>query len=177
MKPEGYVCSCVALKELSMVEGAAGVSEVLLKTDGSGRQVMKWMGVRLTQCDLESGAEGSGVRGFWGFPPPQTALLRHVPHPEEDLAALMELMADTVADVERALGYTFVDRSFLLQAVTHASYYRNRYEGASSVNDALPATLCFSIGGCGAFLASLASEIRQLCRDFIYIVRYTRKTG
>lgn len=38
----------------------------------------------------------------------------------------MELMADTVADVERALGYTFVDQSFLLQAVTHASYYRNR---------------------------------------------------
>ncbi|EEC02009.1 dicer-1, putative [Ixodes scapularis] len=122
------VCTSAQVPDKSVADSVEALIGAYLLVCGpvGALKVMKWMGVRLTQCDLEGGAEGSGVRGFWGFPPPQTALLRHVPHPEEDLAALMELMADTVADVERALGYTFVDRSFLLQAVTHASYYRNR---------------------------------------------------
>lgn len=122
------VCTSAQVPDKSVADSVEALIGAYLLVCGpvGALKVMKWMGIRLTQCDLESVAEGTGMRGFWGFPPPQTALLRHVPHPEEDLAALMELMADTVADVERALGYTFADRSFLLQAVTHASYYRNR---------------------------------------------------
>ncbi|CAN8000648.1 unnamed protein product, partial [Ixodes hexagonus] len=125
------ICTSSQLPDKSVADSVEALIGAYLLVCGpiGALKVMKWMGLRLSQCDLDSLTNGSGaavVRGFMGFPPPQTALLDYTPDPEEKLAALMEQMADTVADVEKALGYTFADRSFLLQAVTHASYYKNR---------------------------------------------------
>lgn len=125
------LCTTSQLPDKSVADSVEALIGAYLLVCGpvGALKVMKWMGIRLAQCDLESvsnGSDGTTVRGFMGFPPPQTALLNYVPHPKEELAATMENMADTVADVERALEYTFTDRSFLLQAVTHASYYKNR---------------------------------------------------
>lgn len=96
-------------------------------------KLMKWLGLKLSQCDIESAVASYGTRddsagcpSFLGFAPPVTALLDYVPNPQEQLASETARHAGVVHDVESALGYTFRDRSFLLQAVTHASYYKNR---------------------------------------------------
>uniref|UniRef100_T1HEL3 ribonuclease III n=1 Tax=Rhodnius prolixus TaxID=13249 RepID=T1HEL3_RHOPR len=54
--------------------------------------------------------------------PPKSPLLRHLPDPESEL---MRLMAG-FDSLERKLKYNFKDKSYLLQAMTHASYSPNR---------------------------------------------------
>nr|WOZ50365.1 endoribonuclease Dcr 1-like protein [Sogatella furcifera] len=59
----------------------------------------------------------------YGFlQPPRSPLLRHVTHPEAELERLL----DGFDVFERSLRYRFNDRSYLLQACTHASYQTNR---------------------------------------------------
>lgn len=91
-------------------------------------RVMKWMGLKLPQCNLD--AQGGGDEGsataFMGFPVPQTSLLRYVDDPEGRLASPSSPWQAALSLAEKTLGYTFRDRSFLLQACTHASYYKNR---------------------------------------------------
>jgi endoribonuclease Dicer len=60
------------------------------------------------------------VYGHWV--PPKSPLLRSTPHPEKTL----ELLLDGFSEFEEKLGYYFNDRSYLLQAMTHASYSPNR---------------------------------------------------
>lgn len=75
---------------------------------------MSWLGIRvlptLEDCTL----------GY--LKPPSSPLLRNVSNPENELAKLM----DGFESFEDHLGYRFRDRSYLLQAMTHASYYPNR---------------------------------------------------
>lgn len=54
--------------------------------------------------------------------PPKSPLLRHVSDPEGELSRLL----DGFDVFERQLKYRFQDRSYLLQAMTHASYSPNR---------------------------------------------------
>ncbi|XP_051158648.1 endoribonuclease Dcr-1 isoform X2 [Leptopilina boulardi] len=53
---------------------------------------------------------------------PQNPLLKYVPNPEHEL----EQMLDGYDFLEEKIGYKFNDRSYLLQAFTHASYQPNR---------------------------------------------------
>lgn len=53
---------------------------------------------------------------------PQNPLLRYIPDPESELC----MMLDGYEELERSIGYKFRDRSYLLQAFTHASYQPNR---------------------------------------------------
>jgi len=56
----------------------------------------------------------------------------------------VDLHLQDVSDLERRLGYKFRDRSFLLQAITHASYSPNRitdcYQRLEFLGDAVLGT-------------------------------------
>ncbi|KAK8759820.1 hypothetical protein V5799_028913, partial [Amblyomma americanum] len=90
-------------------------------------QVMKWMGVKLPHCELDSLDISSPDKiHTLGFPAPKTPLLRHEDDPEGQLMSERSPWHAAMCLAEQTLGYTFKDKAFLLQACTHASYYRNR---------------------------------------------------
>lgn len=60
------------------------------------------------------------IYGEWT--PPKSPLLIFSPNAHESL----ELLLDGYSEFETAIGYHFKDRSYLLQAMTHASYSPNR---------------------------------------------------
>ncbi|XP_013119344.2 endoribonuclease Dcr-1 [Stomoxys calcitrans] len=60
------------------------------------------------------------VYGAWT--PPKSPLLHYTPNARDALDALLQ----GYEEFENILGYTFRDRSYLLQAMTHASYTPNR---------------------------------------------------
>lgn len=74
---------------------------------------MAWLGIRVLP-KLEDGKYGKLTY-------PKSPLLRHVPDPESEL----ELLLDGYEEFESNIGYNFRDRSYLLQALTHASYSPN----------------------------------------------------
>lgn len=69
--------------------------------------------------------------------PPKSPLLRHVLDPEGELEQLL----GGYDVLEHQLKYRFRDRSYLLQAMTHASYSPNRltdcYERLEFLGDAV----------------------------------------
>lgn len=58
--------------------------------------------------------------GHWA--PPKSPLLMHSPNPH----AMLDRLLDGYSVFEDTIGYQFRDRSYLLQAMTHASYSSNR---------------------------------------------------
>lgn len=74
---------------------------------------MSWLGIKVLPMFDDS------KLGY--LKPPSSPLLRNVPDPEGELFKLM----DGFDSFEKHLGYHFRDRSYLLQAMTHASYYPN----------------------------------------------------
>ncbi|XP_031628056.1 endoribonuclease Dcr-1 [Contarinia nasturtii] len=66
------------------------------------------------------GVKYQTVYGYWAAP--KSPLLHFSPNPYESL----DLLLDGYSDFEAHLGYFFKDRSYLLQAMTHASYSQNR---------------------------------------------------
>lgn len=86
------------------------------------------MGLKLQQCNLDAQGtrDESTAVPFMGFPAPRTSLLRYTDDPEGRLASQSSPWHGRLCLVEKTLGYTFRDRSYLLQACTHASYYQNR---------------------------------------------------
>lgn len=97
---------------------------------------MAWLGIRVlpivnvpvldervpgsTKTFEDEGVMKQTIYGHWT--PPKSPLLRCIPNPEENL----ELLLDGFEVFERELEYNFRDRSYLLQAMTHASYSPNR---------------------------------------------------
>jgi len=75
---------------------------------------MSWLGIKVLPL-LDCSKLGY-------LKPPSSPLLRNVHDPEGELTKLM----DGFESFEQHLGYRFQDRSYLLQAMTHASYYLNR---------------------------------------------------
>jgi len=75
---------------------------------------MSWLGIKVLPTLDDS------KLGY--LKPPSSPLLRNVGDPESELTKLM----DGFESFEQHLGYHFQDRSYLLQAMTHASYYPNR---------------------------------------------------
>lgn len=101
---------------------------------------MAWLGIRVLPCketriepnDVVKRVVGStpvyernGERfqttyGYWAAP--KSPLLHFAPNPYDEL----ELLLDGYTEFEAHIGYQFADRSYLLQAMTHASYSPNR---------------------------------------------------
>lgn len=101
---------------------------------------MAWLGIRVLPCKeirIESKAEVKRVvgsthvyerngelfqttYGYWAAP--KSPLLPHAPNPYDEL----DLLLDGYSQFEALIGYNFNDRSYLLQAMTHASYSPNR---------------------------------------------------
>ncbi|KAL9694828.1 hypothetical protein quinque_014113 [Culex quinquefasciatus] len=100
--------------------------------------LMAWLGIRvLPVCEQPfdptapripgssapyevNGKQIQSIYGYWI--PPRSPLLTHAPNPEKSLEHLL----DGYSAFEDSLGYRFQDRSYLLQAMTHASYCPNR---------------------------------------------------
>ncbi|CAG9855440.1 unnamed protein product [Phyllotreta striolata] len=74
---------------------------------------MAWLGIRVLPKLSDS--------TYGEIQLPRSPLLRHIPDPEGELARLL----DGYDAFEKNIGYKFRDRSYLLQAMTHASYYPN----------------------------------------------------
>ncbi|KAF7267578.1 hypothetical protein GWI33_019216 [Rhynchophorus ferrugineus] len=75
---------------------------------------MAWLGIRV----LPKNEDGS----YGEVEIPKSPLLRNVANPDEELDKLL----DGYDAFERRIGYKFRDRSYLLQAMTHASYSPNQ---------------------------------------------------
>lgn len=60
------------------------------------------------------------IYGHWAAP--KSPLLMHSPNPYK----MLDLLLDGYSVFEETIGYKFRDRSYLLQAMTHASYSPNR---------------------------------------------------
>lgn len=108
---------------------------------------MAWLGIRVLPCcelpadesitvakqrhigTTQSYRRGDGSEdglnfvttyGHWAAP--KSPLLLHGPNAH----AMLDRLLDGYDEFEHAIGYQFVDRSYLLQAMTHASYSSNR---------------------------------------------------
>lgn len=100
--------------------------------------LMAWLGIRVlpvyevpydennpkvpgsSQRYEKDGIAMQSVYGYWV--PPKSPLLMYAPNPQQTLEHLL----DGYSAFEDSLGYQFTDRSYLLQAMTHASYCPNR---------------------------------------------------
>lgn len=74
---------------------------------------MAWLGIRVLP-QLPDGSYGE-------LEVPQSPLLYHIADPESELESLL----DGYNKFEHSIGYFFRDKSYLLQALTHASYFPN----------------------------------------------------
>uniref|UniRef100_A0A6B2EBS1 ribonuclease III n=1 Tax=Phlebotomus kandelakii TaxID=1109342 RepID=A0A6B2EBS1_9DIPT len=96
---------------------------------------MAWVGIRVLPCfeipysdDLErlpgtSAHQRDAKRTVYGWwTEPKSPLLSHYPEPKRMLTELL----DGFEQFEKAIEYEFRDKSYLLQAMTHASYSPNR---------------------------------------------------
>lgn len=115
------------------------IGAYLIETGARGALLfMAWLGIRVlpvtcipykssedripgsTEPFTKDGDEYQNVYGFWAVP--KSPLLKHSPNPYETLEQLL----DGYSAFEVAIAYKFSDRSYLLQAMTHASYSPNR---------------------------------------------------
>lgn len=98
---------------------------------------MAWLGIRvLPKLEIESNPtikrlpgstkpnfEEKSIQTFYGhWTPPKSPLLQYAPN----YNGILETLLDGFSAFENTLGYKFRDRSYLLQAMTHASYTPNR---------------------------------------------------
>lgn len=97
---------------------------------------MAWLGIRVlpvqkvntlekripgsTRAFEDNGESKQMIYGYWRAP--KTPLIRCIPDSDESL----EILLDGFDKFEEELNYKFKDRSYLLQAMTHASYTPNR---------------------------------------------------
>ncbi|XP_043480045.1 endoribonuclease Dcr-1 [Leptopilina heterotoma] len=91
------------VQDVEPVERPPGSTPYVQETNNSGKIV--WKQIRYGKLEE-----------------PQNPLLKYVPNPEQEL----EQMLDGYDFLEEKIGYKFYDRSYLLQAFTHASYQPNR---------------------------------------------------
>nr|ACC62400.2 ribonuclease III [Penaeus monodon] len=87
---------------------------------------MSWLGIKVLPCTLESSPEASELITYGHLESPQSPLYHC---PLTDTRKELDLLLSGYQVFEEKIGYTFRDRSYLLQAFTHASYYKNRLTG------------------------------------------------
>lgn len=87
-------------------------------------RLMSWMGLKvLPGKKSEDTCSSADARqaDFDPLPCPSSPFLTHMPNAEQ----ILEQLLDGYEGFEKRIGYTFSDRSYLLQAFTHASYHFN----------------------------------------------------
>lgn len=84
---------------------------------------MSWLGIKVLPCTLESSPEACELITYGHLESPQSPLYHC---PLTDTRKELDLLLSGYQVFEEKIGYTFRDRSYLLQAFTHASYYKNR---------------------------------------------------
>ena len=107
----------------------------------SALSIMKWFGIGCFYKDLNQETDVARSRqsknAYADFIPPSTALL-----PKGDKAFVQEQYENMKLELlEKRIKYTFREKSFLIQAFTHMSCYRNRstdcYQRLEFLGDAL----------------------------------------
>ncbi|XP_022250670.1 endoribonuclease Dicer-like [Limulus polyphemus] len=83
---------------------------------------MSWLGLRVLPELPKDEDDVSSIPKYGILKPPESPLLTHVPGKDEKLRVL----ADGYDVFEEKIGYVFKDKSYLLQAFTHASYHYNK---------------------------------------------------
>lgn len=128
--PDKSIADCVeALIGANLIE--CGPRGALLFMAWLGIRVLPWKETRYDENNryripgstnpfVRDGEKYQTVYGYWAAP--KSPLLHYAPSPYETL----ELLLDGYSDFEAHIGYYFNDRSYLLQAMTHASYSQNR---------------------------------------------------
>ncbi|KAK3886818.1 hypothetical protein Pcinc_009043 [Petrolisthes cinctipes] len=84
---------------------------------------MSWLGIKVLPCKVDVGDVTSLHITYGHLEPPQSPL-HHCQ--VTDIHEQLELLLSGYKVFEDKINYTFRDRSYLLQAFTHASYYKNR---------------------------------------------------
>ncbi|XP_045623437.1 endoribonuclease Dcr-1 isoform X2 [Procambarus clarkii] len=84
---------------------------------------MSWLGIKVLPCKVDEESETVLQITYGHLEPPQSPLYHC---PVTDTYMQLELLLSGYTVFEDKIGYTFRDRSYLLQAFTHASYYKNR---------------------------------------------------
>lgn len=128
--PDKSIADCVeALIGANLIE--CGPRGALLFMAWLGIRVLPWKELKYDETNTKhipgstkpferDGIMYQTVYGYWAAP--KSPLLHFAPNPYETL----ELLLDGYSDFEAHIGYVFNDRSYLLQAMTHASYSQNR---------------------------------------------------
>lgn len=84
---------------------------------------MSWLGIKVLPSTVNKNCKGEPFLTYHQLLPPPSPL---EPCPFPDAEEQLDLLLSGYNEFEKKIGYTFRDRSYLLQAFTHASYYRNR---------------------------------------------------
>ncbi|KAG7161841.1 endoribonuclease Dicer-like 2 [Homarus americanus] len=84
---------------------------------------MSWLGIKVLPCKVNEESGRLMQITYGHLEPPLSPLYRC---PITDTLEQLELLLSGYLVFEDKIGYTFRDRSYLLQAFTHASYYKNR---------------------------------------------------
>lgn len=84
---------------------------------------MSWLGIKVLPCKVDVGDDTNLHITYGHLEPPQSPL-HHCQ--VTDIHDQLELLLSGYKVFEDKINYTFRDRSYLLQAFTHASYYKNR---------------------------------------------------
>nr|XP_053644192.1 endoribonuclease Dicer-like [Cherax quadricarinatus] len=84
---------------------------------------MSWLGIKVLPCKIDEESENVLHITYGHLEPPQSPLHQCS---VTDTYMQLELLLSGYMVFEEKIGYTFRDRSYLLQAFTHASYYKNR---------------------------------------------------
>ncbi|XP_064622182.1 endoribonuclease Dicer-like isoform X2 [Lineus longissimus] len=102
-------------------------------------QFMSWLGLKVLPKEEVPKPEhpGETVVEYHDLPPPASPLLTHVPH----ALRILEHNLNGFESFEEKIQYKFQDRSYLLQAFTHASYHYNNitdcYQRLEFLGDAI----------------------------------------
>ncbi|XP_021927095.1 endoribonuclease Dicer-like isoform X2 [Zootermopsis nevadensis] len=137
--------------------------------------------------------KGSGIRGAlkllgWLQVLPDTMasperLLDRLPQTACQPGGKIEFHLEGIGDLERRLDYKFRDRSFLLQAVTHASYSANRatdcYQRLEFLGDAVLDFLitCHIYESCGLLTPGELTDLRSALVNNVTFASLTVRNG
>ncbi|ELU12939.1 hypothetical protein CAPTEDRAFT_223153 [Capitella teleta] len=112
-----------SLPDKSIADGVEALIGCYLVTCGqrAALQFMSWLGLRVLPNVKPADKNNLAMSGFSCLPPPPSPLLTHVSNSEDVLKHLL----DGYEEFEEKICYKFRDRSYLLQAFTHASYHYN----------------------------------------------------
>ena len=141
---ESSAKACQIIRDKSVADCVEALIGAFFEHGGieQALKIMKWFGITCFYKDSETQGNNSSCRSrskYADFPKPVTALFRQNP---DTLRFVNEQYEKSrFSSLESRLQYTFKEKSFLIQAFTHMSYYKNRatdcYQRLEFLGDAL----------------------------------------